>query len=432
MRKTLLVGLVLAALALAGCGGGGGSSSLVTSSGGGSGGGGSSGGGQTIASPGPNVVAMTVDQGPNGNAVDIPYISVTLCVPGTTQCQTFDHIEVDTGSYGLRIVANATDTSGNPFSLALPQETINGQTVAECTQFVDGYSWGPLATADIDVSGESAQGVPVQVIGGNSSLTVPSACSGTGTQENTVSTFGANGILGVGVFPQDCGSYCVSTVSNGYYYACTSGGTCQATTLPLAEQVTDPVIDFPTDNNGVVIELPPLGLSGTAATASGALVFGIGTEGNNALGAQSVLTANSYGDVNSEYNGQSLPYSFFDTGSNAYYFVDSSIPDSCVAQGNWFCPSSTLQLTAINTGQNGVQSTVAFSIANAGTLFTQYPNNAAFTEIGANAGNQSSFCPNQATNCSFDFGLPFFFGRNVYVAFYGALTSGGTGPYFAY
>jgi len=79
-----------------------------------------------------------------------------------------------------------------------------------------------------------------------------------------------------------------------------------------------------------------------------------------------------------------------------------------------------------------VQSTVAFSIANAGTLFTQYPNNAAFTEIGANAGNQSSFCPNQATNCSFDFGLPFFFGRNVYVAFYGALTSGGTGPYFAY
>jgi len=431
VRKTLFVGLVLAALALAGCGGGGGGSSVITSSGG-SGGGASSGGGQTIASPGPNVVTLTVDSGPNGNAVDIPYISVTLCVPGTTQCQTFNHIEVDTGSYGLRIVANATDTSGNPFSLALPQESINGDTVAECTQFVDGYSWGPLATADIDVSGESAQGVPVQVIGGNSSLTVPSACSGTGTQENTVSTFGANGILGVGVFPQDCGSYCVSTVSNGYYYACTAGGTCQATTLPLAEQVTDPAIDFPTDNNGVIVELPPLGSSGTAATASGVLVFGIGTEGNNALGAQTVLTANTYGDVHTEYNGQSLPYSFFDTGSNAYYFVDSSIPDSCVNQGNWFCPSGTLQLTAINTGQNGVQSTVAFSIANAGTLFTQYPNNAAFTEIGANAGNQSSFCPNQATNCSFDFGLPFFFGRNVYVAFYGALTSGGTGPYFAY
>jgi hypothetical protein len=263
---------------------------------------------------------------------------------------------------------------------------------------------------------------------------VPSACSSTGTQENTVSTFGANGILGVGVFPQDCGTYCASTVSNGYYYACTSGGSCQATTLPLAEQVTDPAIEFPTDNNGVIVELPTLGSSGIATTVSGALVFGIGTEGNNTLGAQTVLPANSYGDITTEYNGQSLPYSFFDTGSNAYYFVDSSIPDTCVSQANWFCPSTTLQLTAINTAPSGTQSTVAFSIANAGTLFSQYPTPqySAFANIGANAGNQSSFCPNQATNCSFDFGLPFFFGRNVYVAFYGALTSGGTGPYFAY
>ncbi len=427
MRKPLFVGLVLAVLTLAGCGGGGGGASVITSSNGSGGG-----SGQTIASPGPNVITLTVDPGPNGNAVDIPYTSVTLCVPGTSQCQTFDHIEVDTGSYGLRILANAVDTSGNPFALPLPLETLNGTPVDECTQFVDGYSWGPLATADIDISSESASGVPVQVIGGSPNLTVPSACASTGSQEDTVSAFGANGILGVGVFPQDCGSYCVTTAVNGYYYACPSGGGCQATTLPLAEQVTDPVSDFPTDNNGVIIELPSLGSSGTAATVSGALVFGIGTEGNNSLGGQTVLTGNSYGDVSTDYNGQSLPYSFFDTGSNAYYFADSAIPDSCVKQGNWFCPGGTLQLTATNTGQNGAVSTVDFSIANAGTLFSQFPTNAAFTELGANAGNQSSFCPNQATNCSFDFGLPFFFGRNVYVAFYGALTSAGTGPYFAY
>ena len=431
MRKTLLVGLVLTALALAGCGGGGGGASVITSSGGSSG---SGSGGQTIASPAANVVTMTVDSGPNGTAVDIPYISVTLCVPGTAQCQTFNHIEVDTGSYGLRIVAGATDTSGNPFALALPQETINGATVAECTQFVDGYSWGPMATADIDVSGESAQSVPVQVIGGDPNLAVPSACASTGSAENTVSTFGANGILGVGVFPQDCGQSCVTSSNYGYYYACPSGGACQGTTLPLAEQASNPAFDFPTDNNGVIVELPPLGSSGIATTVSGALVFGIGTEGNNSLNAQTVLPANSSGDITTVYNGQSLPYSFFDTGSNAYYFVNSSIPDSCVSQANWFCPSTTLQLTALNTAPNGTQSTVAFSIANAGTLFQQYPlpQYSAFANIGANAGNQSSFCPNQATNCSFDFGLPFFFGRNVYVAFYGALTSGGTGPYFAY
>jgi hypothetical protein len=32
----------------------------------------------------------------------------------------------------------------------------------------------------------------------------------------------------------------------------------------------------------------------------------------------------------------------------------------------------------------------------------------------------------------FDFGLPFFFGRNVYVAIDGRSTPGGTGPYTAY
>jgi hypothetical protein len=33
---------------------------------------------------------------------------------------------------------------------------------------------------------------------------------------------------------------------------------------------------------------------------------------------------------------------------------------------------------------------------------------------------------------NFDFGLPFFFGRNVLVAFDGKSTPGGTGPFTAY
>jgi hypothetical protein len=32
----------------------------------------------------------------------------------------------------------------------------------------------------------------------------------------------------------------------------------------------------------------------------------------------------------------------------------------------------------------------------------------------------------------FDFGLPFFFGRNIYTAIEGKSTPGGTGPYVAY
>ncbi len=433
MRKTLLLGLLLVVSAIAGCGGGGGGSTLATSSGGSSGG---SGGGQTIVTTGPNVVTMTVDSGPAcsgcSGAVDIPYITLTVCVPGTSQCQTFDHIEVDSGSYGLRILDDAVDTNNQPFSLPLPSETVGGNPVAECTQFVDGYSWGPVDTADVDVSSESAPSVPIQVIGDPNYQTVPSTCSSTGTQEDTVATFGANGIIGVGVFLQDCGTNCAQVVDNYDYYACPSASACTPTTLAVGSQVTDPVSDFLTDNNGVIVELPPLGPTGTAASVSGSLVFGIGTEGNNTLTTQNVLTASNSGDITTTYKGQALLYSFLDTGSNAYYFDDSSIPDTCVTQGNWFCPSSTLQLSAINSGQNGVQSTVDFSIANAGTEFSSYPNNAAYDDIGASAGSQSSYCPNSATDCSFDFGLPFFFGRNVFVAFYGASTSGGTGPYFAY
>ena len=426
MRKTLLVGLLLSVLAIAGCGGGGSSSVANSSSSGGSS------GGQTPPSSGGNVVTMTVDAGPNGNSVDIPYITVTVCEPGTSQCQTFDHIEVDTGSYGLRIVAGALDTAGNPFSLVLPTETVNGSPLVECTQFVDGYSWGPIKTADVDIGGESAQNVPMQLIGDPNYSSVPSGCQSTGSAEDTVSTFGANGILGVGTFADDFGQTCAQQVPQpAVYYICPASG-CLGSTVPESEQVTDPAVDFATDNNGVIIELPPLGATGTASTVTGSLVFGIGTEGNNGTSAQTVLTANNYGYISTTYNGQSLPYSFFDTGSNAYYFNDSTIPHSCVSQGSWFCPTSTLTLSASNLGQNGVQSTVTFSLANAGTEFHQYPSNTAFDDIGANAGNQSSFCPNSATNCSFDFGLPFFFGRNVYVAFYGALTSAGTGPYFAY
>jgi hypothetical protein len=71
---------------------------------------------------------------------------------------------------------------------------------------------------------------------------------------------------------------------------------------------------------------------------------------------------------------------------------------------------------------NGISSTVSFSVANADTLTTS---NATFTVFDDLAG------PNPDTT-SFDLGLPFFLGRNVYTAIAGRNTSGGMGPYFAY
>ena len=144
-----------------------------------------------------------MDGGPAGlspPAVDTGYVSVTVCVPGTSTCQTIDHVEVDTGSIGLRLISSVVTVS-------LPALLDSAsRPLAECLQFADGTSWGSVVTADVTmpVSGESAKGVNVQLIGAAAAGSPPAAC--TGTPENTVSTFGANGILGVGPFNNDCDS----------------------------------------------------------------------------------------------------------------------------------------------------------------------------------------------------------------------------------
>ena len=170
------------------------------------GGSGDAGGGTTPPPPTSttNTASVTVDAGPSPTtspSVNTMFTSVTVCVPGsTTNCQTIDHVQVDTGSYGLRLLASV-------LTVALPVETLaNGDSLTECTQFVDGFSWGSVATADIQIAGETAKSLPVQVIGDTRFTNIPAACSGTGgTEEDTVSTFGANGILGIGPFESDCG-----------------------------------------------------------------------------------------------------------------------------------------------------------------------------------------------------------------------------------
>jgi hypothetical protein len=449
VRKLVLLGLAQVLLVLAGCGGG--SSGVVTSpSNNGSGGGGGQSG---------NSLSITVDSGPdpaNGYDVDTPFITVTVCAPGSTSnCQQIDHVEVDTGSYGLRVMSSVLNAS---LASALQTEVGTGNNpIVECTQFADGYSWGPIKLADVQIAGESASAVPIQVIGDPSFANeIPTACSGTGTAENTVAAFGANAIIGVGVFVDDCGSGCANLANNGWYYTCPANGTstsaCAQTTESEQKQVTDPVAGFRTDNNGVIVEFPTA--TEGASTATGTLIFGIGTASNNSLGSQTILMADSsYGDVTTNYTTQGgqqvvLPYSYFDTGSNAYYFADDAIPSlqSCSSYPgfnkakpeSWFCPASELKLSATNTSApgtgSGAQSMVSFSIGNAYTLFNSSSSGTVFDDLGASSGAQPTDCGSQSTDtaCAFDFGFPFFLGRNVYVAFAGASSAWGTGPYIAY
>lgn len=440
MRKLVLLGLAPALLVLAGCGGGGSGTVLSSGSTGTGSGSGTGSGGPTV-----NMVAMTVDAGPDpasGYDVDTPFVTVTVCAPGsTTNCQQIDHVEVDTGSFGLRIISSVMNSS--LASALQPELGTGGNPLVECTQFIDGFSWGPVKTADVQIAGESASSVPMQVIGDPSFQNeIPTACSSTGPEEDTVAEFHANGILGVGPFGDDCGSGCASMPDNMFYYTCPANGTgqtiCGGVAVSEPDQVTNPVAFFQTDNNGVIVQLPSVPDPGGAATATGSLTFGIGTQGNNGLGSATVLTANpNTGDITTTYKTTSLAYSYFDTGSNAFYFDDSTIPTCPPSSGsgsssNWYCPTSELSLSATNTGQNGTMSDVTFNVANADTLFNSFQGNTALADLAANAGDQSSYCPNFASDCAFDFGLPFFFGRNVYVAIAGANTEGGAGPYFAY
>jgi hypothetical protein len=423
VRRIYLLALIQLTF-LAACGGGGGG---LLSSGGTGSTGGTGGSGQTIASAAANVVTMSVDAGPAGvganTTFNIPYISVTICVPGsTTTCQTIDHIEVDTGSYGLRVISSVL----NPAIFSgLPQEATSANVpIVECTQFGDGFSWGSMRLADISISGEKAASVPMQVMGDPNYPTIPTACSSTGAEEDTVANFGANGILGVGPFVQDCGTACTSSTQYGFYYACpTGGGTCSPTFVLLSQEAANPVASFTTDNNGVIVELPSVPDAG-AITATGALVFGIGTEGNNALGSATVLTTDNTGEISITYNNVSYPTSFIDSGSNLNFIDPGSVTVCGTSPNQLLCPSTEISTSATPVGLNGTQSTVKFNIGDSTTLFNNNPSFTAFNNVAAPSSD-----PLKKT---FDFGLPFFYGRNVFTAIQGMNTAGGMGPYFAY
>jgi hypothetical protein len=361
---------------------------------------------------GSNVQAITVNVGPADNYANGAFTSVTVCVPGTSTCQTIDGVLVDTGSSGLRLLASA-------LTIPLLQQTSASKPVYECLPFVIGYTWGPVQTADIEMAGEKASSVPIQVISG----TAPSTSLCTGGNSDTVTSLGANGIVGVGTFPQDCGDGCTTAGPSDLYYGCPSSASstgCVAVAESLAEQVQNPVALFATDNNGVIVELPAV--TAPEATLSGSLVFGIGTRSNNGLNGATVYPiAPDTGNFTTTFDGNVYDQSFIDSGSNALFFP-SSIPQCSDLSDDFYCPSSTENLSASTAGYNGTPTgTINFSVANADDLFNDNPTASVFSQLAG-----------PSTIDSFDWGLPFFYGRNVYTAIYGASTPGGTGPYWAY
>ena len=411
LRATLLAG---AFALLAACGGGGGGSPSPAPA--------------TVPAPAPadpapapapppaNVLAMSVDTGPAGagNQINLPYVSVTVCKPGTTTCQTIDHVLVDTGSYGLRLLASQTQALGLP-ALAAP----SGQVTGECGQFITGYTWGSVARADVKLGGETAAGQSVQLIGDapGGVATAPATCSSTGSNIGTLKALGANGVLGVGLLRHDCGNACVASAIAGAYYSC-DAGVCTASRMPLAQQVSNPVAAFASDNNGVLLLLPAVPPGGLVST-SGSLVFGINTQANNAIAGETVFRANSIGNFTTIYKGVTMTSSFIDSGSNGIFFNDTSIPECTISKG-FFCPTSTLLLSATTVAADNTASKVVdFRIENVESLGNSIH--------VAHVGGPSAAIKNTSSS-AFDWGLPFFFGKRVFVGLESATARG----YWAY
>ncbi len=126
------------------------------------------------------------------------------------------------------------------------------------------------------------------------------------------------------------------------------------------------------------------------------------------------------------YNTTNYPGSI-SSGLNANYFLDSTtvtqLPTCTGNFSQYYCPASTQSISATNVGTNNASSAITFSVDNAMDLFTNNPTFAVFPTLAG---------PSKARPLRFDWGLPFFYGRNIFTAIERANTPLGPGPFWAY
>lgn len=230
---------------------------------------------------------------------------------------------------------------------------------------------------------------------------------------------------------------------------------CNKTGVIVGQQLRNPVSAFTTDNNGVIISLPQLGTGG-AASESGALIFGIGTQANNGITiangpGNGNVTATilpidtnpshaAYAGISTKFNNITYPTassymsSVIDSGTSVLLFLDTpttGIPN-CASGSGLYCPSTSPDLlSAINIGANNTpQITTPFTVSNDNAYNnTTFP---AFSDIAEPVTQGNPGSGTRSADGFFDWGLPFFYGRNVYTAIQGFSAGGTTGPFYAY
>jgi hypothetical protein len=88
--------------------------------------------------------------------------------------------------------------------------------------------------------------------------------------------------------------------------------------------------------------------------------------------------------------------------------------------GGWYCPSAAWRRSATFIDVLGNSATVDFSVESADTLFSTGAS--AFANLAGSAGQAAD---------TFAWGMPFFYGRKVFVSIWGQVLSP-NGPWYAF
>ncbi|AUR52754.1 DUF3443 family protein [Aquella oligotrophica] len=287
--------------------------------------------------PAYNQTPIIVDLGVNESApLNRPFVTVTLCVPGTDTCQTIDHVLLDTGSDGLRVPASILKNAA-----MYPQLTLDNQPLYTCANYAAGYDFGSMNLTDVVWGGETAKSVPFQIIDDSQpQVGIPASCDATGSYFDFIAA-GQNAIIGVrnSVFDADANYTCVN-------------GTCNpVTNLPESMLIASPVIRMPVDNNGVLLQFPNIPANG-ATSFTGTLTFGINTQSNNSVTSNVNLLYTKDSLFNTNYNNTNYQGTF-DSGTPYIIFSDNSLPLCTGEFEGFYCPSSPMQINAVFSNYNG-------------------------------------------------------------------------------
>lgn len=97
-----------------------------------------------------NAMPLEVSAFQTSATPNLLFTTLTICDPTNSNCQTIDHILVDTGSGGLRIFKQALTVS---LTQAINDQ---GAALAACEAFARGNAWGPVQMASVKLASEPA------------------------------------------------------------------------------------------------------------------------------------------------------------------------------------------------------------------------------------------------------------------------------------